>query len=427
MTARSDATGLSTQQLRRLFDRTWSELEPIGRDPSSGGYRRLAWSAADLAMREWFRSEATRRGLEVETDRNGNQWAWWGPPRPGSIATGSHLDSVPGGGAFDGPLGVVSAFLAIDVLRSVGVAPTRSLAVINFFEEEGGRYGIACLGSRLMTGAADPDRVRALTDDAGETLAEGFAAAGVDPGAIGPDTESVNRIAAFVELHIEQGRWLADTHSPVGVATSIWPHGRWHFGFTGEGNHAGTTALTDRRDPMLPFAATVLASRRAAQEHGAVATFGRLRVDPNGTNAVPVRVDAWLDSRAAEEETVTALLRSLQFSAEAAAAEHGVGLAVTRESWTARVEFDAALRERLVAALDASGITAPLLPTAAGHDAGILAASVPTAMLFVRNPSGVSHSPRESASESDCVDGVQALATALQALLTEAASEELSG
>ena len=142
-------------------------LQSIGRDPRTGGYNRFAWTGADLEMREWFVAEATRRGLDVEVDRNGNQWAWWGHPGPDSVATGSHLDSVPGGGAFDGPLGVASAFLAVDALRAAGVVPTRSLAIINFFEEEGARFGLACLGSRLMTGVADPDRARSLTDDDG--------------------------------------------------------------------------------------------------------------------------------------------------------------------------------------------------------------------------------------------------------------------
>lgn len=407
-----------TAEIRRSFDHTWSALESVGRDPRTGGYNRFAWTAADLTMREWFAAEARSRGLDVEVDRNGNQWAWWGQPQTDSVATGSHLDSVPGGGAFDGPLGVVSAFLAVDALREAGVAPVRSLAIINFFEEEGARFGLACLGSRLMAGAAHPDRARGLTDDEGVSLAEAMSKSGIDPDAIGSDPESLERIGTFVELHVEQGKQLVYDGASVGVASFVWPHGRWHFCFSGEGNHAGTTALIDRHDPMLPFAETVSVSRRIADQYGAVSTFGRIRVDPNGTNAIPTKVDAWFDARAKDENSVTRVIRALEAAGATVAAQHGVELAVTQESWTPLVDFDGSLRDQLVLSLGAAGVRTPVLHTAAGHDAGTLAAIVPTAMLFVRNPTGVSHSPHESAEESDCVDGVVALTTVLKDLLT---------
>src|SRR6185312_5389503 len=160
-------------------------------------------------------------------------------------------------------------------------------AVVNFTDEEGARFGVACIGSKLLTGALDPDRAWALADQEGTTVAEAMRAAGADPEALGRDDEALARIGTFVELHVEQGRWLVDHGAPVGVASAIWPHGRWRFGFRGEANHAGTTRLVDRHDPMLPFARTVLAARAAADDAGAVATIGRVRVLPNGTNAIP--------------------------------------------------------------------------------------------------------------------------------------------
>jgi N-carbamoyl-L-amino-acid hydrolase len=405
--------------LRASFDRAWGDLEGVGRDRRSGGYDRFAWTGVDLGLREWFAAEAARRGLDVEVDRNGNQWAWWGAPVDGAVVTGSHLDSVPGGGAFDGPLGVVSALLAVDALRAEGLEPARPLAVVNFVEEEGARFGLACLGSRLMTGAVDAGRALSLTDDDGTTLADAMSAAGHAPEHVGLDEASLARIGVFVELHVEQGRHLALGDEPVGVASSILPHGRWHFCFEGEGNHAGTTRLVDRRDPMLPFAESVVAARRLAAEAQAVTTFGRVRVDPNGTNAIPSRVDAWLDARGPDEGGVARLVDDLQRIAEEAAADHGVQLTVANDSFTPVVHFDASLSDRLRSSLGAASITAPTLPTAAGHDAGILAARVPTAMLFVRNPTGISHSPHEQADESDCVDGVEALTVVLRDLLVE--------
>ena len=268
----------------------WADLLPVGRDGATGGYRRHAWEPADLACREWFAAEAARRGLDLVVDRNGNQWAWWGDPDaagPG-VVTGSHLDSVPDGGAFDGPLGVVGGFAAVDLLRERGHVPTRPLGVVSFTDEEGARFGIACAGSRLLTGALEPDQARGLADRDGTTLADAMRAAGHDPVHLGRDDETLRRVGTLVELHVEQGVDLVDRGAAVGVAHSIWPHGRWRLDLAGEANHAGTTRLVDRDDPMLRLAAAVLRAREAAAEHGTVATIGRVEVHPNGTNAIPV-------------------------------------------------------------------------------------------------------------------------------------------
>jgi N-carbamoyl-L-amino-acid hydrolase len=400
----------------------WRDLAAIGRDRSSGGYRRFAWTAADGDCRAWFREQAEARGLAVETDRNGNQWAWLGDRAAGdAVVTGSHLDSVPDGGAFDGPLGVVSAFAALDELRERGARLDRPLAVVNFGDEEGARFGLACVGSRLTAGLLTREQAHRLTDADGVTLPRAMEAAGHDPDAIGADPERLARVGAFVELHIEQGRALDLTGDPVGVASAVWPHGRWRFDFHGEANHAGTTRLADRRDPMLPYAETVLAARREAARAGAVATFGKVAVDPNGVNAVPSLVRGWFDSRAAAQEALDDVVAAVQDAARAAAEAHGVRLEVSRESFTAETRFDHGLRDRLAGLLggdrDGRSRRAPVLGTGAGHDAGILAGSIPTAMLFVRNPTGVSHSPAEQVAEDVCVAGVRALADALEGLV----------
>ncbi|MBM9504962.1 allantoate amidohydrolase [Actinacidiphila acididurans] len=397
----------------------WRDLAAIGRHSGSGGYRRYAWTPADTDCRAWFEAQATGRGLNYEVDRNGNQWAWLGDPGAGdAVVTGSHLDSVPDGGAFDGPLGVVSSFAALDELRARGAAFRKPLAVVNFGDEEGARFGLACVGSRLTAGRLDPDDARALRDADGVTLAEAMTRAGRDPGAIGPDPERLAGIGAFVELHIEQGRALDLEDRPVGVASAIWPHGRWRFDFRGEANHAGTTRLADRHDPMLTYATTVLAARKKARLAGALATFGKVDVAPNGVNAIASRVRGWLDARAADEATLAALVAAVEQAATERGDRDGVGVTVTRESFTPVVEFAHDLRDRLAALITAAGPggPVPVLPTGAGHDAGILAEAVPTAMLFVRNPTGVSHSPAESAAEDDCLAGVTALADVLEGL-----------
>ncbi len=385
------------------FDRMWADLAPVGRHPGTGGYRRYAWTREDAVLRDWFRGEAEQRGLEVVPDRAGNLWAWTADPDaagPG-LVVGSHLDSVPDGGAFDGPLGVVSAFAALDLLDRAALR--RPVGVACFGDEEGARFGVACAGSRLLTGALDPDRARSLADDDGTTMAEAMTAAGTDPAALGRDDEALRRIGTFLELHVEQGRALVDDGAAVGVASAIWPHGRWRLDLRGRADHAGTTRLADREDPMPALAAAILEARAAAGRAGALATVGKVRVEPNGVNAIPSAVTAWLDARGPVEDDVRAVVADVGRAA---------GTVPVEESWTPTTSFDADLRDRLAGLL-----AAPVLPTGAGHDAGILAAAgIPSAMLFVRNPTGVSHSPAEHAEPADCAAGVAALARAIEAL-----------
>jgi len=401
------------------FAELWRELEPLGRDPETAGYRRYSWTPADAECRTWFTRQADRLGLTVEQDRNGNLWAWWGSrdaARQDAVVTGSHLDSVPDGGGYDGALGVASALAAVAELKAKNFNPERAVAIAVFTEEEGARFRVPCLGSRLMTGAIEPGAARGLSDDDGITLAAAMTAAGADPSLLGPDDDLLGRVGAFVELHVEQGRALAPMDAAIGVAESIWPHGRWRFDFTGRADHAGTARLADRNDPMLPYASTVLAARRLAAEHGVVATFGKVIAEPGGANGVNSAVRAWLDARAPDDNALQHTLTMIRSAAEIAAGEHGVTLTVHPESYTPLVRFDENLRDRITGVLGSAGITAPVLPTGAGHDAGILAARIPTAMLFVRNPTGVSHSPAEHAEQADCEAGVHALALVLEDL-----------
>lgn len=391
-----------------------AEIATIGTDRTRGGYSRHLFAPAERELREWFTTAAQGVGLDVDVDRNGNLWAWWGTPADGAVVTGSHVDSVPGGGAFDGPLGVASALAAVARLRGEGFQPRRPIAVVVFAEEEGGRFGVPCLGSRLLTGAVPPERALRLTDGDGTTLADAATKAGFDPARFGRDDAALARIGTFVELHVEQGRGLIDAGSPVAVGTGIDPHGRWRFSFTGRGDHAGTAAVADRIDPMIPAARTVLAARAAAG-HGprdTRATVGRLVPVPGGTNVIPARVDLWLDSRAIATDATREAVAEITEAARAAAHDEGCRVEVTEESWSGPVSFDAQLRDRLRATLREP----PLLPTGAGHDAGVLAAHVPTGMLYVRNPTGISHSPAEHAEDDDCEAGVEALADVLREL-----------
>ncbi|MBE1877069.1 allantoate amidohydrolase [Myceligenerans sp. TRM 65318] len=478
----------------------WRDLEPLGLSARTGGYFRQPFLTAEREAAAWFEEAARARGLRVESDGFGNTVAWWHPVdddggrfgatdpgalsrRGNAVLTGSHLDSVLDGGAFDGPLGVVSALAAIDVLRDRGITPRVPLGVGVFVEEEGSRFGLACLGSRLATGQiswADARELRdrdgialgdviAGDDGAGRHDAEPGSPAGTAPASdrdIGDRTAGglLDGVSCFVELHCEQGRDLVlRDDAPVGLASAIWPHGRYRFDFCGHADHAGATRMADRHDPMLTYAATSLAADAAARDRDGVgdairrATFGRLDVRPGGTNAIPSRVSAWLDARASTDEELADLLSEVERAARDRAAADGTTLDVTAESVSGEVIFDRGLTSRLAAALgatsdrdvaergaaerDAVGRGAadrrrpralttgalatsgnagiPIIPTGAGHDAGILQqAGIPTAMLFVRNETGVSHSPEESITTADALAGVDALADVLAELIT---------
>lgn len=390
------------------FEEMWRDLAPVGRSAASGGYNRSPWASAESELRGWFAEECAARGLAVETDGIGNQVAWWAPESATGkgVLTGSHLDSVLDGGAYDGPLGVVSALAAVDTLQGRGFEPGRPIGIGVFVEEEGSRFGRACLGSRLVTGATTWDEARELRDRDGVFLADAVDAAGLDPAA---GLLSLEDVGTFVELHVEQGRDLVDRGVAVGLASEIWPHGRWRFDFAGVANHAGTTRMEDRHDPMLTYAMTALAANKQARLAGQRATFGRISVEPNGTNAVPSLVTAWLDARASSDDALADMVDAIGRQAQDRAGRDGTSLTVTAESVSGSVAFDADLAARLAGLGDW-----PVIPTQAGHDAGILAgAGIPTAMVFVRNPTGVSHSPDEHAETADCLAGVEALADVL--------------
>jgi N-carbamoyl-L-amino-acid hydrolase len=391
------------------------EIAGVGRDRIRGGYSRHAFDSAEGELRSWFAERAQKLGLDVETDRNGNMWAWWGAPGPDAVVTGSHLDSVPGGGAFDGALGVVSALDAVETLQVKGFVPVKPFAVVVFAEEEGGRFGVPCLGSRLLTGSIDADKARGLRDPDGVTLAEAATRAGLDAERLGADAEALGRIGRFVELHVEQGRGLIDLGSPLAVGSTVIGHGRWRFSFSGQGNHAGATLIGDRRDPMLPAAALISAARRVASAAGdARATVGRLIPTPGGTNVIASTVDLWLDARVPGADRTRPLAAEIAELAEEAALAEGCRVTVTEEAYSDAVAFDAGLRKDLNGWL--GGV--PELASGAGHDAGILAEHVPAGMIFVRNPTGVSHAPEEFAEAADCNDGSRALAEVLEHLLT---------
>ncbi|WP_309133176.1 allantoate amidohydrolase [Brevibacterium sp.] len=405
-----------------------AQIEDTGRDSRGPGYQRPGFSSTERELREWFLAEADARGMDTEVDANGITWAWATSPGENAVVTGSHLDSVPGGGAFDGPLGVASALAAFDELKSSGALDRaqRPLALAVFPEEEGSRFGVACLGSRLITGAIDADRALGLKDANADTLADVATGYGLDPNRIGEDQSRLAGIGSFIELHVEQGIGLAGTDEPVAIGSSIIGHGRWHFAFSGQGNHAGTTPMSHRADPVVAASRVIgdIPVLAAAADARAVATVGRTLIHPGGTNVIASSMSFWLDIRHADDAVVTRVLEAISARAKEHATDTGAEVSISQESYSPTTFFTAELNERLRSVLP----TAPMLPSGAGHDAGILAPHVPSAMLYVRNPTGVSHAPEEACEDDDARVGVQALAAVLERELgAEAGSGSSAG
>jgi beta-ureidopropionase / N-carbamoyl-L-amino-acid hydrolase len=391
-----------------LYRRLFAELAAIGHEPA--GWNRMAWGPGEDAARAWFRASAGALGLALEQDPAGNLWAV--EPGGGETpfdAVGSHVDSVADGGAFDGALGVVAGLVAVEAARRAGGAP-RPLAVGAMVDEEGPRFGAAIFGTRALCGELDVDAVLARTDPEGTVLRDLAALRGVTAETVRAAPAFLGRVASWIEVHVEQGRGLADVPAPLAVATSLAARERWRCTVRGVSDHAGTAAMAGRRDALVPAARAVVAAHELAlAEPGAVATVGRISALPGSTNQVPGEARLSLDVRAPAQ----AALERVRDGVHNAARAPGVEAEWTLETADAGCVFDDGLRSALHEAARAEGQRAVDLAAYAGHDAGVFARHLPTAMLFVRNPTGISHNPAESASEEDCLAACAVLARTL--------------
>jgi N-carbamoyl-L-amino-acid hydrolase len=383
---------------RERFLRWFAELADIGRTET--GWNRVAWTQLEVEAQEWFRGVAEGIGLEVRKDGSGNMWA----VTPGAgdgpyVCAGSHVDTQPDGGAYDGALGVVCALEAVAAILEAGEPRSRPLAVISFVDEEGARFRNSCFGSLAVTGRLDIDAVLAGMGDAP-------AIHGVTRQSLLDSRDELHRIGCFLEVHVEQGKALIDRGRVLGIADVLAPRSRYRAVFEGESNHAGTTPMAGRRDALVEAARFVLAVDEGARARpDAVGTVGRLEISPGSTNSIPGRAACTLDTRALLVETVDDLVADLRARFPDASIE--------QESRNTGARFDPDLRAALFASAEAAGVPAGDLPSFAGHDAGILAPHLPAAMIFVRNPTGASHTPAEYASDDDCVAAAQVLAGAI--------------
>ena len=382
-----------------LYRRLFADVNEQGFSPE--GWTRAPWTPELRAAEQLVIDAAVAGGMVCEHDPAGNLWITDpNAPADGLIAVGSHLDTVPKGGAFDGLLGVVGGLVAVLALRAAGVPNQERLAVISFADEEGSRFNTPCFGSRTMVGTFG-DEVADAKDKDGISIRD------VGPKRPADAAGLQRRIAAYFEIHVEQGLALDPAGISLGIATSLSARGRWEWQVVGEANHAGTTPMAGRRDALVRAAEFVLAVQRTAVAHeGSVATVGRITPWPGGTNVIPGRCSGTLDVRALNNATRDAVVQAL--------VEEFPDITIEHKSTDDAAIFDPALIADLHAAANELGVSSMDLPSYAGHDAGTLAlAGVPSVMIFTRSPNGISHNPAEHSDESVCLDAVAVLAAAL--------------
>ncbi len=374
-----------------------------------GGVERLAWSPAEIAARAWVADRARELGLEVSYDEAGNVWAVGGDGPV--VVMGSHLDTVPRGGRFDGALGIAAA---LDALGAAAEGDRRGRGLVCFTDEEGVRFGLGMMGSRAVAGSLTAEEVARARDDHGVALTDAMSAAGFDPARVGDAASRRERVAAYLELHVEQGRRLERAGVALGVVASIAGLRQWRIEVRGETNHAGTTAPDDRRDALLPAAALILEAQRTMTAAGnVVATVGDVTVDGGAPNVIPGRVSCVLDVRSPSEEALARAADEILGACETAARRHRCDLDVSEKKRFAPVAMDPRVVEALTDAAAAECGDPPLLDSMAGHDGMNLGrAGVPCGMLFVRSIGGISHSSRELSNVEDCAAGARALGAA---------------
>jgi allantoate deiminase len=339
-------------------------------------------------------------GMAVHTDAAGNlrgRLALPGTQGP-HLVLGSHIDTVPNAGAFDGVLGVTLALELVEIAKAFKIP--LPIEVIAFSEEEGVRFGVPFIGSRAVAGRFDP-ALLALKDPDGVTMADAIRSFGLDPAGIA-EAAINDEVLGFFEIHIEQGPVLEAENLRVAAVTAIAGQSRHALTFTGHANHAGTTPMHLRRDALAAAAEFISAVESLARQNDElVATVGRAVIEPNAANVIAGTVRATLDVRHALDAARREAVENLLAQAEAIAARRGLGVQSTRQMDQPAVPMDERLTEFLVEAIEAAGLPAKRAPSGAGHDAMVMAARVPTAMLFLRSPGGISHHPDEAVVEED--------------------------
>ncbi len=398
------------------------EIEVLSRfsDAPAPAVTRVVFSAQDIRARAWFTGLCEAAGLQVRVDAVGNTFARWvgSEAGEGAVGTGSHIDAIPHSGRYDGTVGVLGGLEAIRLLQRAGYTPRRSIELLLFTSEEPTRFGIGCLGSRLLCGSLEASAGESLRDADGRTLNEVRTAAG-----FGGDLESVRLPAgyydSFVELHIEQGPLLERRKVPLGVVTAIAAPASLRIEITGQGGHAGAVLMPDRHDAFLAAAEIALAIESAARGTGSidsVGTTGVCDIFPRAINSIPSKVHLEADIRDIDGARRDAMLDHLERACADIAARRGVTIEREFINRDDPAMCDARVVDTISAACGHCGLSFDRMVSRAYHDSLFMARICPTAMLFIPCRAGVSHRPDEYASPADIENGSAVLAETLARL-----------
>ncbi|MGD0443715.1 MAG: M20 family metallo-hydrolase [Edaphobacter sp.] len=384
---------------------------------------RIVFSTDDLRARAWLKDLAIAEGLEVRDDAVGNIFIRWigSDPTLPAVATGSHTDAIPHAGMYDGTVGVLGGLEAIRALKRSGLRPRRSIELVMFTSEEPTRFGIGCLGSRLMSGTLDPTRADSLQDKDETRLSIVRTAAGFT-GSLSSVRLPPNHYYAWIELHIEQGPLLEREGIPLGIVTSIAAPASYRFTITGLGGHAGALLMPARKDALCAAAELILSIEKHALATGAidtVATVGTCDVHPGAVNSVPSRVVLQLDIRDTDPNRRETVMQAVRRDCEELRQRRKLTITEELINADAPAQSSPHTIELLEDISKENGITYKKMVSRAYHDSLFMAQIAPVAMIFIPCRNGVSHRPDEYASPTDIATGTQVLAQALAKLASE--------
>jgi ureidoglycolate amidohydrolase len=407
---------IDSDRLQREID----ELSLISEQPAPV-VTRVLFSEADLKARASVKNLFSQAGLPVREDAVGNIFARWeGRDKTApAIATGSHIDAIPNAGKYDGVVGVLGAIEAVRGLQKAGFVPRRSIECIVFTAEEPTRFGLGCLGSRLMAGTLSNDRIAGLRDKEGNDLDFWRKRAGLSGGNPAAAKIAENTYAGFVELHIEQGPILEQRNLSIGIVEKIAAPSSLRIQLTGVGGHAGAVLMPGRRDALLAGAEIALEVEKTALTSGSpdtVATTGVFRIEPGAVNSVPCHATLEIDLRDTQLASRDAALKKVETAAAEICQRRGIGLQLERVNVDAPAICDAALVQSVSGICQELGLSFTKMISRAYHDTLFMARICPTTMIFIPCRGGVSHRPDEYSSPQQIRDGVAVLAGTLNRL-----------
>ena len=401
---------INTERLKTFL----GGINGFGVNPLTGGFNRVGYSDADMAARAWFEARLKEAGLAVHRDGVANIFGRYGPSDGPAILVGSHIDTVPEGGAFDGALGVAVALECVLAMQDAGYEPSTAIEVVATAEEEG-RFG-GMLGSQAIAGRIDRDWFDTASDADGMPLKTALAAQGLSPENAFNCRRSSDEVKAFLELHIEQGPVLEQKRIPIGIVDGISGVSNISVTLTGSANHSGTTPMDMRADAFAGLAIFATRIPKIIAEHGtdqSRITVGKVELEPNFPHTIPGKTTFSVITRDTDETVQRALLKAVKDEINASAKQHGLSTEIEGKSWISPVALDPGLVDILASEAETLVLDYIKMPSGAGHDAQTMQSLCPSALIFIPSRAGISHAPEEHSEWADILAGARLMLASL--------------